>query len=114
MGHALEHAAGYSDALLHGEAVVYGMRAAVAVSTKKAGLSRVDAQRILALFARFPVPPLPALDPGQVLAAALRDKKRSAEGVRFVVLRRPGEASTVPVDAALLEEAIASVMEPNG
>lgn len=109
VGHALEHAC--AGALTHGEAVVYGMRAAIRLSQRRAGLAAAGARRALALLDRFPVPPLPPLDREALLALALRDKKRVGGAVHFVVVPALGQAATLPADARTLREAIDLALE---
>src|SRR5262249_44057484 len=45
-GHALEAAAGFSDRLLHGEAIALGMALAFAFSAKRGLLSPAEAERV--------------------------------------------------------------------
>ena len=52
--------------------------------------------------------PLPPLDPGAVLAALARDKKRLESGVPFVLLRRLGEAVVM---ADVPRQAVTGVLE---
>ena len=56
VGHALEVATDYS-ALLHGEAIVLGMRAAIALSVRLGRLRPEEAARALAPLVKFPAPP---------------------------------------------------------
>ena len=89
-GHAIERVAGYGT-FTHGEAVALGMRAALHLSHRlhpDLPLDRADA-----LVRRIPVPPGLAAIPTDVLTDAMQtDKKVQAGAVRFVVLRRIGEA----------------------
>jgi len=101
VGHALEAATGHGP-LTHGEAVVLGMRAAVAVSARMGRLGPEETRRVEAVLDRFPRPP--ALDrPGReaVRAALGRDKKASGGKIRFVVLDGLGRGAIEP---ALPEE----------
>jgi 3-dehydroquinate synthase len=84
VGHALEKTCGYG-ALRHGEAVVLGMRAALALSRER-GLAPAQADRIGALVDAIPTPhPEAAHD--AVIAATASDKKRKAGKVRFILIR---------------------------
>jgi len=110
VGHALELLAnppGFTAPVLtHGEAVAYGMRAAVRLSRRHAGLPEARERRALELLARFPLPPLPPLDREALLAAMLRDKKREGAAIHYVVVPAIGSATTLRAGADLLREAI--------
>src|SRR5437660_6605490 len=92
LGHAIEKVAGYRT-LRHGEAVIVGMRAALALSVACGGLddaARAEADEHLAA---LPVPPLwRELDAGAVVEAARGDKKRHARGTQYVLLDAIGRA----------------------
>ena len=92
VGHAIEKIAGYG-ALRHGEAVIVGMRAALALSVAHGGLdesARADADAHLAAL------PVPAewrsLDAAALVDATRGDKKRHAGGTQFVLLDAIGSA----------------------
>jgi len=96
VGHALEAATGHGP-LTHGEAVVLGMRAAVAVSERLGRLGPEEARRVGAVLDRFPAPPpLDRPEPGTVRAALRRDKKASAGKIRYVVLEGIGHGAIEP------------------
>ncbi|WP_412067829.1 3-dehydroquinate synthase [Rubrivirga sp. IMCC43871] len=93
-GHAIEREAGYG-VFTHGEAVALGMRAALHLSASLASgavaahLGPLEsADELVSRLA----PPAPALDPERLTAAMASDKKRTAGGVRFVVLDAVGHA----------------------
>ncbi len=96
LGHALESAAGLG-VLRHGEAVIWGMRAALRLSVKRAGLSPSVALEADRFLAAIPVPVPRRIDPRRLVAATKRDKKARAGVVRFVLLRAVGRAVVVPV-----------------
>lgn len=92
-GHAIERVAGYGT-FTHGEAVALGMHAALALSRTLRPAADLDAAE--ALVARLPAPSgLRALATDDLLAAMATDKKRTAEGLRFVVLDAVGRARVV-------------------
>lgn len=93
LGHAVEAAAGYG-ALLHGEAISLGLRAAAWLSVKRAGLAEADAERILKLLAKFELPlQLPeGFDTDELLRITRMDKKFETGKIRFVLLPRLGDA----------------------
>ena len=104
-GHAIEQVTGYGT-YLHGEAVAVGLAAAARLSAKLgligAGeigrVERVVAAHALPVRLREPLA-IPAL-----MAAMARDKKVRGGMLRFVVLKRFGEAATQSgIDPAFVE-----------
>ncbi len=92
VGHALERVAGYG-ALRHGEAVIVGMRAALALSVIRGSLDAAARAETDAHLATLPVPgSWRELDADEVLAATRTDKKRHAGGTQFVLLDAIGSA----------------------
>jgi 3-dehydroquinate synthase len=92
-GHAVERVAGYGT-FTHGEAVALGMHAALDLSRTLAPEADLDVAEVL--LARLPAPPgLRALATDDLVAAMATDKKRTAEGLRFVVLGAVGRARVV-------------------
>lgn len=90
VAHALENVAGYGM-LRHGEAVIVGMRAAVALSQLRCHLSERVAGAIDAFLRALPVPDDWRRYSARRIADATRhDKKRGARGVRFILLDRIG------------------------
>jgi 3-dehydroquinate synthase len=93
IGHGIETAAGYGS-LLHGEAISLGLAAAAALSVKHAGLPQGEADHIIEALARHNLPlKLPReISVESILAAVSRDKKFQSGAVRFVLLKKLGEA----------------------
>lgn len=104
IGHALEKTCGYG-ALRHGEAVVIGMRAALALSRQR-GLAPATADRIAAQIDAIPTP-RPQADEDRLIAATASDKKRKAGRLRFILLRDIGRPYIVDdVDEAAVRSAL--------
>ncbi|HMD01376.1 MAG TPA: 3-dehydroquinate synthase [Candidatus Baltobacteraceae bacterium] len=92
VGHAIEKVAGYGR-LRHGEAVILGMRAAIALSSARGLLAEAAWRRIDEHLAGLPLPALwRELDGDAVAAATQHDKKRHARGTRYVLLEDIGSA----------------------
>jgi 3-dehydroquinate synthase len=111
LGHALERLAGYRG-LRHGEAVALGMlfaaREAEAIGLAQPGLAAGHVELLAAL--GLPVGGV-RLEPERVLDAMATDKKQR-QGLRLVLLRRPGEPQVVTdPDRQVLITAIKSLEE---
>ncbi len=88
VGHAIEVAGGYR-AYRHGDAVALGLLAALRLS----GAAELR-REVEGLLDRHGLPTRlePGIDVSSVLSAAELDKKRTTDGLRFVLLERPGQA----------------------
>jgi 3-dehydroquinate synthase len=89
LGHALESASGLG-VLRHGEAVIWGMRAALRMSVKHAGLAPAAALEADQFLASLPVPVPRRIEPERLVALAKRDKKARGGRARFVLLKALG------------------------
>ena len=103
VGHAIEAATGYAR-YRHGEAIALGLLAALRLSD--AGDLRDEVAALLASHG-LPTSLDPSVDVDAVIAAVARDKKRTADGVGFVLLTRPGDPRPGQrVDAAALRASV--------
>jgi 3-dehydroquinate synthase len=93
IGHAIEAAAGYGT-LLHGEAISIGLAAATWLSSKISDLSTQEMDRILTCLEAFdlPIKMPPGLDDDDLLRRVRMDKKVEEGKMRFILLKRLGEA----------------------
>ena len=96
-GHALEAETGFSDRLLHGEAVALGMVLAAKYSARRGEISQADAARAAGAIAAAGLPAsLAALGlacDGAALVDHMRhDKKAEGTTLPFLLLRALGEA----------------------
>jgi len=97
-GHALEAAAGYSDRLLHGEAVAIGTVLAHQYSAELGLCPPEDAERVVAHFAEVGLPTRIVDIPGEPMAAPRlmelihQDKKVARGKLTFILTRGIGKA----------------------
>jgi 3-dehydroquinate synthase len=109
LGHAIEATSGYR-VLLHGEAIAWGMLAALDISRRRNMVTEAAARRIEALILSFQPPPLPSVTAKRLLQAASGDKKNRAGVRRFVLLKGLGDAVVAEdVSDAEVLAAIASI-----
>ena len=89
--HALESVSRYRK-YLHGEAVGWGMIAALRLGVEKGMLSPGDEERVAKVIAHVgPLPPWPSAPPAKLIAAMQADKKTRAGRLRFVLPERIGK-----------------------
>ena len=92
-GHAFEAEAGFSDRLLHGEAVALGMTLAFRFSAERGLCAQTDAERVAAHLEAAGLPTRPEIGTAGRLAAHIaRDKKKSGGRVPFILARGIGRA----------------------
>ena len=107
-GHAIEAGLGYGQ-WLHGEAVAAGMVLAAELSVRLGVLASADAKRIRDLVIQAGLPArAPDLGSARYLELMRVDKKAQGGAIRYVLLKRLGEACVEPVPddtvRALLEQ----------
>ena len=93
IGHAIESCAGYGE-LFHGEAISLGLRAALFLSERHAGLPAAESAEIIGLLKLYKLPLVlpPALTNDLLMEKMARDKKFDQGAIRFVLVPRLGEA----------------------
>ncbi|HEY1239117.1 MAG TPA: 3-dehydroquinate synthase [Bryobacteraceae bacterium] len=94
-GHALEAETEYRR-FLHGEAVAWGMRAAIYLGERTGHVSAEDSIDMLDVINRYgPVPPVTGIAASNLLARLAHDKKAVFGAVHFVLPVRIGEVKIV-------------------
>ncbi len=113
-GHALEAYAGYSDRLLHGEAIAIGMRLAFTYSVERGLCDSDDAARVAQHFGTVGLPtaiasiPGPPPTPEALLRLMGQDKKVKGGRLALILARGIGQAFVEgDVDMALLTDFLA-------
>ena len=94
IGHGIEASSNFS--VSHGQAVAIGM----AIVARSSGCA--DAGRIIGCLQRFGLPTETTLSAQVLAAAALSDKKRSADTVKLVLPERIGSCQIVPTPVGQL------------
>jgi 3-dehydroquinate synthase len=111
VGHALEAATRYK-AMLHGEAVGWGMIAALAVARRRSTITGAQMERMEKLIYRYGPQPRLKVRAAKILAATGHDKKNVGGVRRFVLPVGVGDAGVVEdVTPAELEAAVKYMLE---
>jgi 3-dehydroquinate synthase len=110
-GHALESETAYTR-FLHGEAVAFGIKAAVYLAQMTGYLSAEDSVDILETLRLYgPIPPLDGIAPEKLLGRLVSDKKTVRGKVHFILPEKVGQAKVVSgIDDRPVLEAIRSAM----
>lgn len=108
VGHALEKVCG----IRHGEAVSIGMAFAARLSCRMGLLSPTESRRIESLLIRFGLPVTVTADIRALRDAMVKDKKRRAGEIHFVLPDRIGHVRIDPMSVDDLEEAFHDLCQP--
>jgi 3-dehydroquinate synthase len=111
VGHALEAETAYSK-FLHGEAVAFGMQAAVRLAEETRHLTPGDGETIRRTIERYgPIPSLDGIPAENLLRRLTADKKTIQGKVHFVLPRKIGEVTVVSgLEEALVFSAIQAAL----
>jgi 3-dehydroquinate synthase len=112
LGHAIEAATHYKR-LLHGEAVAWGMIAAVGIASRRGMVSAADAERMERVIRAYGPMRGFSADAGELVALTAKDKKNRSGARSFVLPVGIGEAVVVRdvSEAELMAAATAIVAE---
>jgi 3-dehydroquinate synthase len=101
-GHALEAAAGFSERLLHGEAVAIGMALAFEFSARLGLVTQAEAERVIRHLAAVGLPIRPAdmsgdlPDADALMTLMAQDKKVRRGKLNFILARGIGQSFVAP------------------
>jgi shikimate kinase / 3-dehydroquinate synthase len=111
VGHAIEAASAYAR-YRHGEAIGLGLLAALRLS--EAPQLRDEVEAVLRRL-RLPTVLDPEIETDAILDAVQRDKKRTAEGVGFVLISEPGQPQVgQPVEPERVRTAVDELVPAEG
>ncbi len=110
-GHALEAETQYTR-FLHGEAVAWGMRAAVYLGQMTGHVSAEDSVEMLELIEAYgPIPALDGISVDNLVGRMVHDKKTVQGKVHFVLPVRIGEVTVVSgIDPKLVRESVCQAL----
>jgi len=94
IGHAIEAVTGYKT-LLHGEAIAWGMIAALHIALHRELVTKKESARITQLILRYGPPPAFHKHPMQVMALTAGDKKNRGGVRKFILPTGIGSTQTV-------------------
>ncbi|MBK8520233.1 MAG: 3-dehydroquinate synthase [Chitinophagaceae bacterium] len=103
-GHTIGHAIENLHGIPHGHAVSIGMIAACNLSVQLNNFHADDAARIVRLLSRYHLPVDVETDHAKVFDVLKMDKKRTGDGVQFILLSSIGKAEIKYISLAELEK----------
>ena len=92
IGHALEGYFQYKT-LLHGEAILYGMKCGLYLSHTAGSLNEKDYHKGLKALSAFTLPSIDVKDKAEIIEFVKRDKKFRESQIRFVLISEIGKAT---------------------
>ena len=105
-GHTFGHAIEKAKGVPHGEAVSRGMAIASALSVRRGHLSAEEDRRLSTLLHNLKLPTRLEFEPGRILDALGKDKKREGNCINFVLLNKIGNAIVEKISFEELKDAI--------
>jgi len=109
-GHTLGHAIEKVLQVPHGEAVSAGMVLAAEISEKKGYLQPEDSIRLSSLLEKFRLPVRLEFNREKVFEAIRKDKKREGDNLKFIFLKKIGEAVVNQISIQELAELLNSYL----
>ncbi len=94
-GHTLGHAIENLYHIPHGHAVSIGMGVACKISEQVTGFKGTE--RVVNVLKRYGLPPQFEFDKAETFRILKSDKKKSNQGINYVLLRKIGKAGVVPL-----------------
>jgi 3-dehydroquinate synthase len=109
-GHTVGHAMEKVKGIPHGEGVSVGMAVAAAISEKRGLLDKKAVARLTALLHTLGLPTIMNADPGQIVAALAKDKKKEKDVIHYVLLDGIGSCRIEEITIAELNASIRALV----
>lgn len=109
-GHTAGHALEKLYSLPHGQAVAIGMMVAARASELYTGLDPAIRPQLGKLLAKYHLPTTLELDIAQVMEVLLMDKKRTYDGIEYVLLEAIGQPLLKTLPHHAIEQALATAL----
>ncbi|MFA6335189.1 MAG: 3-dehydroquinate synthase family protein [Bacteroidales bacterium] len=104
LGHTFAHALEKTTKISHGEAVSVGIILAAKLSVNLGILKVEEKNRIESDFKKIGLTAVSPVPPASLAESIIRDKKRSQDFIRFILIEKIGKASAYPLEINKLEE----------
>jgi len=103
-GHTIGHAIEIASGILHGQAVAIGMNLAAEISVRLGMLSASEKLRLENLLTAYELPTQTSVPAAQLLPLIFKDKKRQGESLRFVALKKLGQAEIIKLSLEQIKD----------
>ncbi|RKX92615.1 MAG: 3-dehydroquinate synthase [Spirochaetes bacterium] len=104
--HAIEKLTGYKK-ILHGEAVLFGMKIAVELSYLKGYIDKNDRNRVIEFLELFKIPSIKGITPKKILKQIKSDKKKRLGKINYILLKKIGDG--YPDDSVEYEKLLSAI-----
>lgn len=101
-GHTVGHSIENLYRIPHGHAISIGMGVACKLSANKGNFK--DDNRVLKLLKLYGLPPYFEFDAKAVFNIIMKDKKKEKTTIQFIILKKIGQASILPIDVVAFSE----------
>jgi 3-dehydroquinate synthase len=108
-GHTLGHPIELLCNLPHGHAVSIGMMLAAGISEEINGFSSAEKSALKTLLEKYGLPVSVDTDTKKLTELAIKDKKKSGDAIRFVLLRSIGDADVIKIPMQQLSDLIKTI-----
>ncbi len=103
-GHTIGHAIEIATGILHGQAVAIGMNLAAEISVRLGLLAASEKQHLENLLTIYGLPTHNRVPAARLWPLLSKDKKRQGEHLRFVVLKKLGQAEIIQLSLHQIKE----------